>query len=202
MPRVSTTYLEGRRQAILQAARRCFSRKGFRATTMREICREARLSAGAIYRYFKGKEEIVEALAEAYGKPRLDLAEAALNREGPGPVLLADGLCRVLQELEVQGAKSTARLDLRIWSEAITQGTLRRLVLEALERLQTTWSDATRSGQEEGTIDPDLDAAAVARVMTAMSLGLEVLTVFDKELDMNPAGKVVRAFLEGSFRTS
>jgi AcrR family transcriptional regulator len=202
MPKVSEAYLEARREKILKASSRCFSRKGFQATTMREICRESRLSTGAIYRYFKGKEEIIEALAESYGRPRQELANTALENEGSAPTLLAEGLCRVLKELGVQGAKSTARLDLRIWSEAITQGRLRHLLLEAIARLQDTWPDATRSGQEDGTIDPALDPAAVARLMTAIALGLEVLTVFDNDLDIKAINLVVRSLLEGSFRVS
>jgi AcrR family transcriptional regulator len=202
MPKVSKAYLEARREKILKASSRCFSRKGFQATTMREICRESRLSAGAIYRYFKGKEEIIEALAESYGRPRQELANVALEKEGSAPTLLAEGLCRVLTELGIQGAKSTARLDLRIWSEAITQSTLRRLLLEAIARLQDTWPDATRRGQEDGTIDPALDPTAVARLMTAIALGLEVLTVFDNDLDIKAVNLVVRGLLEGSFRVA
>jgi AcrR family transcriptional regulator len=43
---------------ILSAARKSFLKKGYHATTMLDICREARLSKGLIYFYFNNKDEI------------------------------------------------------------------------------------------------------------------------------------------------
>jgi AcrR family transcriptional regulator len=49
---------EQRRNAILRAARREFFEKGFRSVTVDGIARRSELSKGAIYLYFKSKEEI------------------------------------------------------------------------------------------------------------------------------------------------
>ena len=49
---------EQRRSAILRAARKEFFEKGFRAVTVDSIARRSELSKGAIYLYFKSKEEI------------------------------------------------------------------------------------------------------------------------------------------------
>ena len=49
---------EQRRNAILRAARREFFEKGFRSVTVESIARRSELSKGAIYLYFKSKEEI------------------------------------------------------------------------------------------------------------------------------------------------
>lgn len=49
---------EQRRNAILRSARKEFFEKGFRAVTVDSIARRAELSKGAIYLYFKSKEEI------------------------------------------------------------------------------------------------------------------------------------------------
>ncbi len=58
MARVSDAHLEARRQSILAAATKLFSRKGIAAATMAEIATEAGISPGAIYRYFANKEEL------------------------------------------------------------------------------------------------------------------------------------------------
>jgi len=49
---------EQRRNAILRAARKEFFEKGFRSVTVDSIARRSELSKGAIYLYFKSKEEI------------------------------------------------------------------------------------------------------------------------------------------------
>lgn len=56
MPKVSDAHLEARREQILDAAEACFSREGFHQTSMQDICREAELSPGAVYRHFSSKE--------------------------------------------------------------------------------------------------------------------------------------------------
>ena len=49
MPKVSEQHREARRDQIVDAALRCFSRKGFQRTSMADIIAESGLSAGAIY---------------------------------------------------------------------------------------------------------------------------------------------------------
>ncbi len=62
MKKVTAKRKEGERQdriqSILRAGGKLFLKKGYLNTTMRDICMEAELSTGAVYFYFKGKEEI------------------------------------------------------------------------------------------------------------------------------------------------
>lgn len=53
-----------RRRQILDAARRCFARSGFHGASMQEICAEAKMSPGGLYRYFRSKDDMIEAIAE------------------------------------------------------------------------------------------------------------------------------------------
>jgi AcrR family transcriptional regulator len=50
------------RERILEAALRLFAEKGYEATTMRDVAREAGSSLGLAYRYFASKEEFALAL--------------------------------------------------------------------------------------------------------------------------------------------
>ena len=52
-------------QRILDAAKACFLRSGFQGASMQQICAEAGMSPGALYRYFPSKEAIIEAICEA-----------------------------------------------------------------------------------------------------------------------------------------
>src|SRR5210317_209582 len=52
-----------RRQQIMVAAKRVFSNKGFSKTTMEDIAKEAELSPGTLYLYFKNKDELFSSLS-------------------------------------------------------------------------------------------------------------------------------------------
>jgi len=52
-----------RRQQIIVAAKRVFSAKGFNKATMEDIAKEAELSPGTIYLYFKNKDELYASLS-------------------------------------------------------------------------------------------------------------------------------------------
>jgi AcrR family transcriptional regulator len=57
---------EQRRQEILEAALRCFSKKGYDMTKMEDIVKEAGLTKGGIYWYFNSKREIFLALFDRH----------------------------------------------------------------------------------------------------------------------------------------
>lgn len=53
---------EARRDNIEQAALTCFALNGYHATTISDIAREAKISKGLLYNYFKSKEELLSVL--------------------------------------------------------------------------------------------------------------------------------------------
>ena len=64
MPKISEEKRQARRLQILDVATRCFARQGFHRTSMEDIIRELQSSPGAVYCYFRGKTDIVAAIAE------------------------------------------------------------------------------------------------------------------------------------------
>lgn len=65
-----------RRRQILEAAEECFRDKGFHGASIAEISAVAGVSAGHIYYYFKNKEEIITAIAEAELDALLEIHDA------------------------------------------------------------------------------------------------------------------------------
>ena len=93
------------RDAIISAAFACFRTRGLAKTTIVDIARAAGVSRSTFYEYFRDKETIVEACAEAasqrfyrnmakaidrHGAPARRTAQAASCRPGPrslaGPI--------------------------------------------------------------------------------------------------------------------
>lgn len=63
------------REQILNAARELFATHGFHQTSMAELAAAAKVSVGQIYRLFKGKEDIIEALIGADMHDRIKQVE-------------------------------------------------------------------------------------------------------------------------------
>jgi AcrR family transcriptional regulator len=58
-------HAEATRNAILSAARGLFTSKGYDASSIDEIAAAARVTSGALYHHFRGKQEIMRAVFEA-----------------------------------------------------------------------------------------------------------------------------------------
>ena len=68
-PRTSAR-AEAQRARILDAARRCFSERGFHGAGMAAIAATAGMSPGLIYRYFPGKAAIIRAITDEQREER------------------------------------------------------------------------------------------------------------------------------------
>lgn len=91
-----------RRQRILEAARRLILSQGARATTMEALAREAQIAKPTLYAYFRDKEAVLGALADACTTRLTHALRAALAGEG-------DAARRIGAALAIQH-KTMARL--------------------------------------------------------------------------------------------
>src|SRR2546428_119409 len=66
------------REAILQSARKLFSRKGYSGTSLAEIARGAGMTAPNLYVYFRSKLEIIYAIYDPWMKEQLKQLEAEM----------------------------------------------------------------------------------------------------------------------------
>src|SRR3981081_4689616 len=76
MRRADTQRQSDRRLEILDAAQRCFVRSGFHGASMQEICAEAEMSPGNLYRYFPSKEALIAGICE---RNRAEAADSFLE---------------------------------------------------------------------------------------------------------------------------
>ena len=72
---------------ILESARKEFLAHGFRDAQLKNICREAGVTTGALYKRYKGKEDLFCALVEDAVR---EISDMALQREAQDPGLLSD----------------------------------------------------------------------------------------------------------------
>src|SRR5271169_3503609 len=118
MPKITEAQRATRRQQILDAALKCFSRDGFHNTTTADIVRESGVSQGTLYLYFATKDDIVVALADDRHQGEAFLNALAKSEQDPIAGLM------LLIELYGKGMTDQRRLDMRRlgiqgWAEAL-----------------------------------------------------------------------------------
>lgn len=82
---ISKDNRDGMRESIINAATQVFSRFGFRKTSMDDIARTMRMGKSSIYYYFKGKEEIFQAVVDREASHLREKIEVIL--QGPDDVI-------------------------------------------------------------------------------------------------------------------
>jgi AcrR family transcriptional regulator len=170
MPRVSEDHLTARRDQILAAARTCFLRNGLHNTSMQDLIREADLSVGAVYRYFRSKTEIINAIAEGVaGTLIVQLNEIAAVDP---PMPLPDAMERVLDVIDVQlGPDGNFKLALQIWAEASLDPAIGDIVRARYIGMREAFAAFARNAITRGELAPDADAEAAGAVLFGMMPG-------------------------------
>jgi AcrR family transcriptional regulator len=78
MPKLKAPDMERNRLHIEAAALRVFIRQGYHGTTIRDIAREADVSMGNIYNYYRTKEELYVSIIRAYARRMVEIQEATV----------------------------------------------------------------------------------------------------------------------------
>ncbi|WP_328869783.1 TetR/AcrR family transcriptional regulator [Streptomyces sp. NBC_00287] len=176
MARVSQEHLDARRRQILEGAARCFARNGFHATSMQDVLKEVDLSAGAVYRYFSGKDELIAAIVKGV-LAEIRAAFEEVTRQSPPPtpdVLVGEVLTRALgiwDSLTVDDEPAFPRLIMQVWAETVRNAELALVMDEVYGVVTTAWIRVAQAYQDAGMMRADIPAEHVARTMVATVQG-------------------------------
>ena len=168
MPRVTDEHREHMRRRIQGAALSCIGRKGFSAVSMADIIAESGLSAGAVYVYYKGKDELFLDASRSVMRDRLSLLdELHTRRPLPHP---ARALALVVEDIPER--KDFPGLPVQVWGEAVRRPELQRaavqILAEAREHLRSylrTWLSVERGYGDD-------DAARLAERLSPAFVGM------------------------------
>jgi TetR/AcrR family transcriptional regulator, transcriptional repressor of aconitase len=168
MPKVSQQHRDARREQILAAARRCFLRDGFHATSMQDLFAEAGLSSGAVYSYFASKDDVIVAIAEENLREVTEMVHAVATQRPVQPVgaVLAD----VLDMLRAKDAhEGFAKLTVIVWSEALRNPSLAARFATVVTEVRTNLADLIN--QSRATLPADVPADVLATTLLSLVPG-------------------------------
>jgi AcrR family transcriptional regulator len=165
---VDTEARSVRRKEIVEAARRCFLRKGFHAASTAEISAEAEISVAGLYQYFPTKADLVLALAQE--DLDADLADVASLRNA---ATLQDGITKLMLGYAKDASSATAtRLRLEVYAEASRDPKVQAIVIENEVKLIEAVTRLLEKFQATEEIDANLDARSGATVLLSFIDGV------------------------------
>jgi len=173
MPRVTAAHEHEVRERIVTAALRVFSERGFHGATVADVVRESGLSVGAIYTYFRGKDELLLAACDATSG--LGLGELA-RRLAAGRTTAERLAIAVAFYFDVADGKAeaagTADVLLQAWAVAEAEPAAREMLVRRREQLVTVGQMLIQEGIAHGELPAWIDVEAVARAYTTLLDGL------------------------------
>jgi TetR/AcrR family transcriptional regulator, repressor for uid operon len=166
MRRANVQLAADRRSEILSAAQTCFARSGFHQTSMQEICAEAGMSPGNLYRYFRSKEDIIAGIAER------DRALTAQNFAAVSAENFFDGLAALAQQHLVERSLEEIALCAEIMAESRRNPAVARIYQDIEADVRARFIELLKSAAQRGDIRPDIDLNGTVTVLFALADGL------------------------------
>ena len=177
MPRISEERRDARRGQIIDAARACVLEHGLEAVSMEMIIARSGLSTGAVYRYFKSKDDLIRAAITAATSEIGAAAAPVLAGPKPArPSQLLQELLAAWVGFSRSGVGAAAGLDrmpvaLHGWSYAQTDPETRTILQASLRGFRERCVPLVKQWQADGLIAADVQPDAVAQLILSICLG-------------------------------
>lgn len=156
-----------RREEILDAARRCFARTGFHQTSMQQICAEAGMSPGNLYRYFPSKEAIIAGITE---RDRAEVGAQLADAQFTSDFFATfEALAR---HHFVERTGDDIALCAEMISETRRNPAISKIMNEFDAEVKERLITMLRSAQERGDVSRDADIGAAVEMLMIMADGV------------------------------
>ena len=165
---------------ILNAAELVFARKGFAQSRMDQIVKEAHLSKGAIYWYFKSKNEIINAsLARMFER---SLQDVMAQLESDRPIIERIMTVARCATEQLRNARQLAGVELEAYAMAARHPLMRKRTSGYFNAYIDSFAKLIADGIEKGELH-SVDPRRTAISGVALFEGLTLLWVVNPDLD-------------------
>ncbi len=167
-----------RPREILAAAARTFAREGLRGARLSEVAREAGISKGTIYLYYRSKEDLFAATLRALGERVREFLERSV--EGGARGTIDERMGRIAEEADrvINGPEAQSILRMVLAEAGSSPTTAELFFREVILRNNRRLARVLERGMEAGEIrrlDPLLAARCLSGMILSFSLAQKVL---------------------------
>jgi TetR/AcrR family transcriptional repressor of nem operon len=159
----------------LERAMQAFWAKGFKATSLDDLCAATGLSRSSLYTAFGGKRALLHQSLHRYEEQGIARITAALARPVPVREAVADFVSGLIERI-VSGSGRTGCFIGNCAAELARQdrATAAR-VRRSLERVEATFRDALKRAQARGEVAASADIGVIARFLVSGIQGLRLI---------------------------
>jgi AcrR family transcriptional regulator len=179
MPKLKPDTQRARREHILDAALTCFARGGFHATTMQAICKEAKVSPGALYVYFDSKEALIAGLCE---RDRAEFAERFAGL-ATAPDFL-EALSAIGEHYFVDESPEKQRFVVEMGVESTRNPRIAEIFMSVDKYCSDSFEALFRRLKDEGRIAPRVDIPTLVQVFNIFGDGMFWRRAIEPRADM------------------
>lgn len=188
------------KQNILKAGLEVFSSKGYAATRVEDIARQANVTTGAIYHHFGGKSDLYTALVEENSAKANQLSLQIIEQGGSPAELLRRLLVRLFQFAE-EDREYRAVVELSVSkTEAVPElSSLNDQILASRRQLANYLSELIRQGVAAGEFRSSISPTDAGLALVGFLNGMGLIWIQDQEhfSISNRAENLVDLFLAG-----
>jgi AcrR family transcriptional regulator len=185
---------EDTRARLLATAEELFMARGFAATTVGAVAREAGLTTGAVYSNFDGKADLFLAVLEQATEVELAAVRVALDEARTDEQRLEVFTTAIAQDPKPWRARVSATLE--FLSDAQGKPELLARLRDAQAVADEAVTELVTVVCEAVGVVPPAPPAELAQDLMAAINGLAIRSLYDDELDLRPAiARTVNALL-------
>lgn len=178
MPKLKPDTQKARRETILDAAMQCFARRGFHATTIQHICKEAGISPGGLYVHFDSKEALIAGLCE---RDRAELSEH-FDKLAEAPDVIA-ALTAIGEHYFFGEPAHKRQFVVEMGVESTRNPRIAEIFLSVDSYCRQSFERLFERLQAEGRIAPALDIQTLAKMFIVLGDGLFWRRAVDPNFD-------------------
>jgi AcrR family transcriptional regulator len=193
------------RERIIVAASKVLAEKGYEATTLREISREAQAAPGLVHYYFGGKDELLVEALQAAGQHFHQRMEQ-LTQHAPANRSLEAVLMHLRERVDLE--PEVYRLRYESFSLGLHNPVIEPKVRERLAQRRSEIGSVMAKVFEniessDGVMHSSLDPTLLAALLLSIFDGLALQKIMDPTFDLEAAYHLLAQMLHGlleSFR--
>ena len=185
-----------KKDQIVEAAIREFSRKGFSRTTINDIANAAGIGKGTIYEYFSNKEDIVHETFQFFMHSLEPDFQAILISRVPAKEKLRQILDSFSHFINSEYHNELMELMFEFWAEAITDKSSKGVMFEEMIKFYQVYreifADIIIEGMGDGSFRKDINPRSTAAMIVGTLESLMVQCTLENEtLDFQDILKTV-----------